>query len=371
MDAVWDRLGERVSRAVAKGWLAGLGLNLAAPAEVLVRHFDLGDAKFLWWRDVPAVLDAAVVHPSKWAWGRAADTGRLSAEQWERLLAHTEGLPEHAALVEMAEHPYVSAWQGVRRGIQRPPDDEARPPATPAEIAAWAASVPDIPAEAREAALWWIAALHDQPEAMRQLAASPNRWIRRSVARAHRLPPDIIETLARDEDRVVHLFLAESCEDAPAELLLGVWTWWERNGSFTFPGRPRNHPNFPRDRLLRFADDPRPRVRLLALDDPESPADLVERFSHDTDGEVRMRAAEDPRLEPSSAARLTEDTEWRVRNQARKNPALPPSLLVRLLLDEESAEEAAHNPAIPLPVIHRMLDTAAHHDWTPRRSKLR
>ncbi|MFE5711817.1 hypothetical protein ACFQ7J_13505 [Streptomyces sp. NPDC056501] len=49
-----------------------------------------------------------------------------------------------------------------------------------------------------------------------------------------------VERLAHDEDRVVRLFLAESCDDAPADMLLEVWQWW--NGSFSAPGRPRTHP---------------------------------------------------------------------------------------------------------------------------------
>ncbi|MFE3289050.1 PE-PGRS family protein, partial [Streptomyces sp. NPDC059233] len=70
----------------------------------------------------------------------------------------------------------------------------------------------------------WVAELHDDPEAMRRLAASSHLGVRRSVARARRLPPDVARRLAWDPDRVVQLFLAESCDDAPAEMLLRVWT---------------------------------------------------------------------------------------------------------------------------------------------------
>lgn len=191
---------------------------------------------------------------------------------------------------------------------------------------------------------------------MRQLASSAKLLIRRSVARAVHLPPDVVDLLARDEDRVVRLFLTESCDDAPGDLLLDVWTWWP--GSFSFPGRPRNHPNFLRDGLLRFADDPRPRMRLLALDDPASGDDLVERFSRDPDNEVRGRAARDPRLSPDPAVRLAQDTAWEVCHPARRNPALPPASLVSLLLDENSAQDAARNPALPVTVMHRMIALA-------------
>ncbi|MCX5316668.1 hypothetical protein [Streptomyces sp. NBC_00154] len=126
------------------------------------------------------------------------------------------------------------------------------------------------------------------------------------MARARHLPSDVVDLLAHDEDRIVRLFLTESCDDAPADVLLDVWSWW--HGSFSFPGRPRNHPNFPRHDLLRFAQDPEPRIRLLALDDHASDAALVERFSRDPDAQVR-RAAADPRLSPESAVRLAGDAD--------------------------------------------------------------
>lgn len=184
-----------------------------------------------------------------------------------------------------------------------------------------AATVADIGVDDRTYAVWWIAALHADSAAMRQLAMSPNLRIRRSVARAPRLPSDVVDLLAHDEDRVVRLFLTESCDDAPAELLLEVWSWWP--GSLSFPGRPRNHPNFPRHNLLRFAEAPEPRMRLLALDDPGSCAALVERFSRDPDPRVRGSAAGDVRLSPDSAVRLLGDADHGVRRQARQNPALP------------------------------------------------
>lgn len=359
MNDVWSALseGSRPDARVAKEWLAGLGRNRGAPVEVLVSLFDAGgDTSFLYRADVPAgVLDAAVVHPSKFVWGRAAESGRLSRDQWDRLLAASAGLPRHHFLAEMAEE-QVDSRPGVGFGVDRAPSPESRPPATPAEIAAMADTVPDITADSHDSALWWVVALHDDAAAMRQLASSAKLLIRRSVARAVHLPPDVVDLLARDKDRVVGLFLAESCDDATADVLVDVWAWW--SGSLSFPGRPRNHPNFPRDDLLRFADDPCPRVRLLALDDPASGDDLVERFSRDPDSEVRGRAAEDPRLSPDSAVRLTQETAHEVYEPARRNPALPPAYLVSLLLDEHSARDAAQNPALPVSVMHRMIALA-------------
>jgi hypothetical protein len=135
-------------------------------------------------------------------------------------------------------------------------------------------------------------------------------------------------------------------------MLLEVWQWWD--GSLTTPDRPRGHPNFPRHDLLRYADDPSPRMRRLALDDPESTPDLVERLSRDTSEEVRYRAATDPRLSAAAAARLLEDPYEHVRQAAALHPHLPARLLIWLLRGA-GAETAARNPALPVEVIRSLV----------------
>lgn len=209
----------------------------------------------------------------------------------------------------------------------------------------------------------WVKALHTDEDAMRRLAASSHFLVRRCVARARRLPPDVVERLAQDEDRIVQLFLAESCDDAPADMLLRVWQWWD--GSLTTPDRPRGHPNFPRHDLVRYADDPNPRMRQLALDDPESAPELVDRLSRDVSEEVRYRAATDPRLSATAAARLLEDPYDHVRQAAALHPRMPARLLAGLLRGG-GVETAARNPGLPVHVVRRMVDavvdgeTAAH-----------
>ncbi|WP_254047358.1 PE-PGRS family protein [Streptomyces aureus] len=211
----------------------------------------------------------------------------------------------------------------------------------------------DFDPSTRSNSLDWVVALHEDPDAMRRLGASSHPLVRRSVARARRLPPDVVESLARDEDRVVQLFLAESCDDAPAEMLLRVWQWW--NGSLSTPDRPHGHPNFPRRDLVRHADDPNPRMRQLALDDQESTVELVERFSRDSNEEVRLRAATDARLTPASAVRLLDDPYEQIRRAAARHPRLPARTLVPLLRNEDTAYAAAQNPGLPEPVIARMI----------------
>ena len=350
----------RPSRRVAEGWLWGLGFNRSAPAQVLLDILQADRADFLFREDLPAeIVDAAVAHPARRVRSivMEAQAAALSMEQWDRLFAAT---PESGLRQVMAQEAAQAAenrrFASYGRGVARAPYPGARPPATSVEIAETASAVPEIDPGGQTTALWWVGALFENAEAMRQLAASPKLWIRRSVARAPRLPEDVVDLLAHDQDRVVRLFLAESCDDAPPEMLLEVWTWW--SGSLSFPGRPRTHPNFPRRGLLRFAYDPDARMRLLALDDPASDAALVERFSRDPEAVVRAAAAADVRLSPESAARLTNDGDSSVRHLARCHPALPAKTLVRLLMDERSAKEAAYNPAIPSAVMQQMVALA-------------
>ncbi|MFI6284164.1 HEAT repeat domain-containing protein [Streptomyces sp. NPDC051018] len=132
-----------------------------------------------------------------------------------------------------------------------------------------------------------------------------------------------------------------------------VWRWWR--GSLTCPDRPRRHPNFPRAGLRRFADAPDPKMRRLALDDPESTPALVERLSRDPDGTVRHEAAADLRLSAGSALRLLDDPEHRVR-QAAAHPGHPADVVALLLLDHHVAATAARSHPLPAEVVRRMID---------------
>ncbi|MFB6823163.1 hypothetical protein ACFCXA_16440 [Streptomyces virginiae] len=195
----------------------------------------------------------------------------------------------------------------------------------------------------------WVEELHDDLAAMRRLAASASIGIRRSVARARHLPPDVVDRLSHDPDSSVQYSLASCCQDAPAELLLKVALW--RNGRFL----ALDHPNFPRHALLRFADDPDPLRRRLALESRESTPGLAERLADDPDERVRARAAADPRLSPATVLRLLESTP-RTRRAALGNPQLPVPSLIRLLRDATTAEDAAANPAIPTTVVRQLIE---------------
>lgn len=281
---------------------------------------------------------------------RALATCRLERGLAEDLARHGEP----AQRCSLAGNPYLDPALVER--LARDPDEDVR------SVVATRSDLTEeqragiritIDPHGHRSPLRWVLALHDDPDAMRRLAASSHPLVRSSVARARHLPPDVVERLARDEDRVVQLFLAESCDDAPADMLLEVWQWW--TGSFSFPDRPHSHPNFPRRDLLLHADDPNPRMRRLALDDPESTTELVERFSRDTAAEVRLRAATDPRLTVASAVRMLDDPHERVRHAAAMHPQLPARVLVQLLRDRGTAQAAAQHPMLPVAVMERMI----------------
>lgn len=230
----WSRITDvsEIERRIGLSWLSGLGLNRVAPVELLLRLLDLGETDFLFREDLPDdVMDTATVHPTRFVRGATAEIGRLSPAQWERLIAASPE-PELRTYAEQRLTHFRSGRGG--RGVGLAPHPEATPPSTPDKIAAMAAEVPDGEPRGSTHALRWIVALHEDAEAMRQLARSPKLLVRRSVARAPRLPVDVAELLARDEDRVVRLFLVESCEDAPPDVLLEVAGWWD--GNLSFPG---------------------------------------------------------------------------------------------------------------------------------------
>ncbi|WP_237525509.1 PE-PGRS family protein [Streptomyces sp. SID4985] len=206
--------------------------------------------------------------------------------------------------------------------------------------------------KARCRALSWVRELHDDEAAVRRLAISAHPLVRRSVACAKNLPTDVAERLARDEDFVVRLFLAENCAQAPAEVLLEMWASW--NGYSA--ARMIEHPNFPRQDTLRYAEDTNPSLRTLALYDPDSTAELVERFSRDPDDGVRWRALRDERLSSASVVRLLDDPREWIRKSAAADPRVPARVLSPLLKEIDTAASAAQNPAIPEAVMHHLLD---------------
>ncbi len=210
----------------------------------------------------------------------------------------------------------------------------------------------DFDHRAHHCPLDWVTDLHGDPAALRRLAASahpsyaaaspassvfrrtswnssPGRGPRRAA-----LPRRVLRRRAR------HAAAGVAVVDREPQR----------------PDRPHGHPNFPRHDLLRHADDPNPRMRQLALDDPGVDAR--------TGGAVEpgpgrrrigVRAAKDPRLTAASAVRLLDDPHGHIRHAAFWHARFPARVVVRLLRDPDTAEPAARHPSLPVPVMQRML----------------
>jgi len=280
---------------------------------------------------------------------RAARTCLLAPELALRLVNDTEMKMRSAA----AQNPNLEASFVARLGQDPEPHIRylvsVRPDLTEAERSRIAI---EFDANARCNPLPWVRDLEDDAEAMRRCATSSHVMLRRSAAWATNLPTDVVDLLAHDEDWVVRLFLAEHCAQAPADVLLEMVRSW--NGYSA--AEMINHPNFPRQEALRFADDPDPAVRKLAILDPESGPELVERFSWDPDSGVRWRALRDRRLSTASVIRLLDDSHQGIRNEAAADPRLPTRVLAHLLHNTVTAARAATNPAIPASVMHHLLN---------------
>ncbi|MEU9129312.1 hypothetical protein AB0D08_14600 [Kitasatospora sp. NPDC048540] len=172
----------------------------------------------------------------------------------------------------------------------------------------------------------WVEERAKDPAAARRIAASPHVGLRRALACRPHLPADVVTQLAADEDPWVRRYLCEHSPDAPHDLLVELYaTAQDRNWSAL-----RHHPNFPRPGLARFADDPNPRLRHAALDDPAAGPELPLRLADDP--EVGMWAVRDPRL--------------------------PAGELLRRLALPGGAFAAAANPALPPERMHRLVDLA-------------
>ncbi|MFF5705637.1 hypothetical protein ACFY7H_24570 [Streptomyces sp. NPDC012794] len=176
----------------------------------------------------------------------------------------------------------------------------------------------------------WVEEHFDDPDALREIAASSHVMLRRGVTRAAELPADVIERLAGDEDHYVRSMLCEN-DHAPHELLVEMLADSPRWVLLT----SRRH--FARPGLARFADSPNHRLRYAAMRDPHAVPELVERLSHDPNDMVRHHAASHPLLPLPRLVELLGVTAQNMARTAARNHALPYDLM-RQLLDVAGVE---------------------------------
>lgn len=205
----------------------------------------------------------------------------------------------------------------------------------------------------------WVRALHDDPKALAALAESAHVLIRRNVAMSDELPTHTAELLARDDDFVVRLLLAENCRQAPADLLLRTWHEWMGFSRAELV----EHPNFPRRGLARHLDGPESfsgsEDRYLALQDPELVVDRAVALSHDPDPWIRRCSLANPTLPADRIAELADDPDPTVRIAAAAHPGLSLDVLRALLDRPDTATAAASNPALPPEVMRELIRLAA------------
>jgi hypothetical protein len=186
------------------------------------------------------------------------------------------------------------------------------------------------PADQDTPLLDWVLAAG--PGELRRCALSAHPGLRRSAACHADLPADLIDTLAADPDPMVRSLLCSYQATVPGVLVLRTYLR-DASGPSGFTGLSGDdlvrHPSFARTGLARLASDADDRARALVMLDPEAPPTLIEQLSHDPAGVVRAAAAEDPRL--------------------------PLARLLELLDDPATTTPAAANPALPVPVMERLL----------------
>lgn len=163
-------------------------------------------------------------------------------------------------------------------------------------------------------------------ETLRSCATSANTLLRRSTAYNKHLPPDVIETLSRDSDYAVRLLLCENQPTADSETVLQTYL----DCYVITKSDLLRHPNFPRTgNAARFATDPDPARRRLALLDPDIPTEVLLNLLRDADRGVRAWAAQHERLPAEQIAECCVDPA--TRSAALSNRSLPVEIMHRVL----------------------------------------
>lgn len=152
-----------------------------------------------------------------------------------------------------------------------------------------------------------LASCHDLPEeAWQRLDNDPDVQVRRIAARRPDVPPEVLERLIRAHGEVFHV----------SPLLV-------------------EHPNFPRQALRTFVDEPDPRIRYVALQDPDLPVPALHRLATDEEDFLRRGAARHPNITHELLERLLVDRDPHVVDDAAANSVLSPARMRRILAEAD------------------------------------
>ncbi|MEU5104528.1 MULTISPECIES: hypothetical protein [unclassified Streptomyces] len=158
---------------------------------------------------------------------------------------------------------------------------------------------------------------------------SPYVCFRRSLAMSGPLPAEAVARLLDDEDGTVRAAVARRTPDLDPVTAERIER--RHTASRKHPWSPTDHVVFPPETLRRFATDPDPRIRALALRDPDLPAGLAEGLAADGSDRVRRGVAAHPSLPtPALLTLLADQDEW-VARTAAGSPVLPRDVMEEIL----------------------------------------
>lgn len=262
----------------------------------------------------------------------------LTPDQFDRLLATGDETVLHA----VAGNPHLTADMVAR--LQDSADPSVRvavaysrhvTPETRNRLLALVEAEDAAGSDEAALALHWTpyqpSWLRDAPLAERLTYLDcPHTVFRQILATGRDLPEEAWQRLDNDPDVSVRRAAAHRPDTPPQFLLRLIRAHGEAAHT-----RPLlvDHPNFPRQALRDFVDEPNPRLRLLALKDPELPVAELRRLAASQESYLRGGAARHPNVTTDLLERLLVDPEPTVAENAAANPALSRAGMDRILAE--------------------------------------
>lgn len=191
---------------------------------------------------------------------------------------------------------------------------------------------------------------HAPPEVLASLAGDEDATTRQEVARHHRTSPAILAALAQDEsDEVREAALCH--RDTPPEALERLHLTGGNGAAWDLA----SHPNTPARVLTALARHADWRVRARTGAHPRTPLGSLTDLSRDADEAVRAALLERP-LPDALLRRLSTDSSTLVRQRTAEHPDSPPAALIRLAQDHDEYVRflVARHPHVPLSAVQAL-----------------